>query len=85
MKLSIKQAAERAGVCSSIVYGWVSESLVPVYRLGGKGRRGKILIEASDLDAYLESCRVPARRPAPALAPSPRCRPADFRHLTIGG
>jgi len=58
MKLNVKQAAERAGVSESLLYQLCSEGRLPHYRLGGRGRRGKILISAEDLDAFMESCRV---------------------------
>jgi excisionase family DNA binding protein len=81
MKLSIKQAAARAGVSAALVYGWVGDGLVPYYRLGGKGRRGKILIDDADLDAFLASRRVgPAAAGSAAPAPRP---PVRLRHLRL--
>jgi excisionase family DNA binding protein len=58
MKLTTKQAAERIGVSAQLVYRWCDEKRLPHYRLGGEGRRGKILIEESDLDAFLASQKV---------------------------
>ena len=58
MKLTTKQAAERAGVSVSMIYQWCHERLLPHYRVGASGRRGKILVEESDLEAFLASCRV---------------------------
>jgi hypothetical protein len=81
MKLTIKAAATVAGVCPAVVYGWVTDRLLPVYRLGGKGRRGKILIEDGDLNDFLRSRRVEAAGPAPA--PAPRPRPIKLRHLRL--
>jgi excisionase family DNA binding protein len=60
MKLTIKQAAARAGVSPALVYQWCEERRLPHYRLGGKGKRGKILVEESDLDAFLASLKVEA-------------------------
>jgi excisionase family DNA binding protein len=60
MKLTPKEAAERAGVSVSMIYQWCNERVLPHYRVGGRGRRGKILVEESDLEAYLRSCRVEA-------------------------
>jgi excisionase family DNA binding protein len=57
-KLTVKRAAERAGVSTALVYRWCDERRLPHYRAGGKGRRGKILIEPSDLDSFLESLKV---------------------------
>jgi excisionase family DNA binding protein len=55
--LTPKQVAERTGVSVSLVYRWCQEGLLEVFRLGGKGRRGKLLIVPSSLDQFLESCK----------------------------
>jgi excisionase family DNA binding protein len=57
-RLSVTEAADRAGVSESLVYRWCDEGRLAHYRLGSRGRRGKIVILATDLDAFLESCRV---------------------------
>jgi excisionase family DNA binding protein len=56
--MTAKQVAERAGVSLSLVYRWCDERRLPHYRAGGRGRRGKILIDPRDFDAFLESLRV---------------------------
>jgi hypothetical protein len=81
MKLTVNEAAERASVCPTIVYGWVSARLLPYYRIGSKGARGKIFIEEPDLAAYLESCRVEAVLPSPRKMAKP-AKPL-LRHLTL--
>jgi excisionase family DNA binding protein len=58
MRLTPEQAAKKAGVSRNLVYRWCEEKRLPHYRLGGQGKRGRILIEERDLDAFLESCRV---------------------------
>lgn len=59
MKLvTVKQAAERIGVSDSLVYEWCANGLLKHYRFGGKGKRGKILIEEGELDSFLASRRV---------------------------
>lgn len=58
--LSPKQAATRARVSVSLVYQWCAERRLSHFRLGKDGRRGKVLIEQSDLDAFLKSLRVEA-------------------------
>jgi len=58
MLLSIKQAAERACVSPAMIYQWCSEKRLPHFRFGGKGRRGKILIDPADLESFLASCKV---------------------------
>ena len=56
--ISVKQAAERAGVSEALVYQWCNERRLPHYRLGGEGRRGKIGIRPPDLDSFLDSLKV---------------------------
>jgi excisionase family DNA binding protein len=58
--LTVKQAAERANVSTALVYQWCEERRLPHYRLGGKGKRGKLLINPADLDAFMQSLRVEA-------------------------
>jgi excisionase family DNA binding protein len=59
--LTVKQAAERLRVSPSLVYSWCEDRILPHYRMGGKGKRGKILIEEAALDAFLQSHRVEGR------------------------
>ena len=56
--LTVKQVSERLRVSSSLVYSWCEAHLLPHYRMGGKGRRGQILIEEAALDAFLQSRKV---------------------------
>lgn len=56
--MSVKQSAEMAGVSPGLVYLWCAERRLPHVRAGGRGRRGRILIEEADLSAFLTSCRV---------------------------
>lgn len=79
MKLSVKQAAKRAGVSPGVVYAWIAAKSLPCYRLGMPGKRGKVLIEEADLDRFLASCKVEAagperRQAAPARTP-------ELKHL----
>ena len=62
-----KQVAERVGVSDSLVYEWCSQGLLPHYRVGRKGRRGKLLIDEKDLEAFLAGCRQEARPQVPPL------------------
>jgi excisionase family DNA binding protein len=71
--LTVKQAATRLGVSPSLVYAWCEEHMLPHYRMGGKGKRGKILIEESALDAFLQGCKVEAG--------ASHCPP--LRHITL--
>jgi hypothetical protein len=43
--------------------------MLPHYRLGASGRRGKISIREADLDAFLESMRQGRRARTPSPAP----------------
>jgi len=65
--LSVTEAAERIGVSESLVYQWVEERRIPHYRLGGKGKRGKVMIAEADLSAFLASCRQEAKPEIPPL------------------
>ena len=65
MKLTPKQAAERAVVSLSLVYQWCQDGILVHYRLGRPGKRGRIRIEESDLVAFLETCRKEAGGPGP--------------------
>lgn len=59
--LTVKEAAERAGVSESLIYEWCAERRLAHYRPGGKGKRGKILVAPADLDAFMESLKVEAK------------------------
>jgi hypothetical protein len=67
--LTAKQAAQRACVSLSLVYLWCANGLLQHYRLGGKGKRGKIVIEETELDSFLAECKVKegGNRPPPVL------------------
>jgi len=71
MFLSIKEAAERTGVSQAMLYQWCKEKRLSHFRFGGMGRRGKILIDPADLEAFLASCKV---------TPS-ACLPEGLRHI----
>jgi excisionase family DNA binding protein len=73
--LTVKQVAERLRVSASLVYSWCEEHLLPHYRMGGKGKRGKILIEKAALDAFLQNCKVESK---PVDAAS-----LDLKHITL--
>ncbi len=61
--LSVKEAAERVGVSPALVYQWCDERRLAHFRFGGRGRRGKILIDPADLDAFLLTQKVTPRPP----------------------
>src|SRR5205823_4849997 len=80
-KLTPKEAAERAGVSVSLIYQWCDERRLAHYRVGGDGRRGKILIAPADLDAFMDSLKVVAGG-APSATPAAPRGPRKFRHLS---
>lgn len=78
--LSVRQVAERLGVSPSIVYGWVASGELSHFRLGAKGRRGKVAIAEADLDAFLASRKREGRRETP---PPPKRQPTRLKHLHL--
>ena len=80
--LSVKQAAVRLKISQALVYGWIADGLLVHYRLGRKGRRGKIGILEADHDALVASLRVVPKAPVaqPVKAVQPR---GTFKHLKI--
>lgn len=67
--LSPKAAAERSCVSLSLVYRWCTDGSLPHLRVGGKGRRGKILIAPADLDALLATFRIEGQLPVTPTPP----------------
>lgn len=59
--LTPAEAAEKAGISQSLICQLCDERRIAHYRVGGKGKRGKILISASDLNRFLEENRIEAR------------------------
>jgi hypothetical protein len=53
MMLAVKPVAERLRISASLVYSWCEDHLLPHYRMGGEGKRGKILIEQAAADGKL--------------------------------
>jgi excisionase family DNA binding protein len=66
--VTVRAAAKRLKVSPALVYQWCSEGSLPHYRLGGNGKRGKILIDPAELEAFFQARRVDPVPPAhPAL------------------
>lgn len=59
--LTVKEAAEYAGVSVSLIYSWCEQRRLAHLRLGGRGKRGKIVIRPADLDSFLEEQRIESR------------------------
>jgi excisionase family DNA binding protein len=62
-RMTVKQAAEREGLSPQLIYRWCEERRLPHYRCGGRGRRGRILIDPADLDSFMETLKVTAHLP----------------------
>lgn len=74
-RLTVKQAAALVPTSESMVYQWVKEKRFEVLRVGGRGRRGKILIDETAFQAFLLTLTV---EPSAASAPaSSRSAPAS--------
>lgn len=70
--LTPKAAADRLGVSSSLVYQLCQQGVLPCYRFGGAGKRGRVMVAEPDLEAYIEQCRQ-----APKV-------PVALRHIRLG-
>lgn len=73
--LTVKQVAARLRISPSLIYSWCEDHILPHYRMGGKGKRGKILIEEAVLDTFLQSRKVESGAgDSPVL---------DLKHITL--
>ncbi len=70
----IKDAARMLGLAVSTLYGWVRDRRIPCVRLGDR-----LLFDPADLQAFVESQRVPgsdgSQRPARLPTPEPDGKP----------
>lgn len=58
--LKKKEAAERLGISEGTLDRLISSGKIPAYRMGA----ACIRLQSEDVEAYLESCRVPVAAPA---------------------
>ena len=65
--LTPRQASERLGLSLSLVYGWIESRQLCHYRMGAKGKRGRIMIAEADLLASIERLKVEAVQDQPAV------------------
>jgi excisionase family DNA binding protein len=56
--MTIKQAAERLEISKSLAYRLVEEGRLPCRRIGGRGKRGKIIVTEEDVKRFMESVKV---------------------------
>lgn len=61
--LTPKQVANRLGVSVSLVYQLCRHAVLRHYRIGGVGRRGRIVIEELEVANYQASCFKEAATP----------------------
>jgi excisionase family DNA binding protein len=63
MKLTINDVVKKleGKIAKSTLYEAVEQKRIAHYRISGTGRRGKILIDEADLEAWLEEQRVGAQ------------------------
>ena len=73
--ISPREAATRLGVSISLVYQLCREMALKHYRIGGRGKRGRILIEESELDRYRAACERDSQLPSPLL---------PLKHISLG-
>lgn len=71
--LSVKEAAESLGLNRSAVYALVAKKQLACYRIGPN--QGRIRFKASDLEAYVESCRE-----GPKVKSTPRQKPPPLKY-----
>jgi excisionase family DNA binding protein len=78
--LTVKQAAEKIGISTNLVYGWCEAQLLPHYRIGRQGSRGAIRIAESDLEAFIAARKQGERRTPP---PSCKRKPVNLENLKL--
>ena len=60
--LTPKQVAEQYPFLSiSLIYQLCEEKRLTHYRIGGKGKRGKLLLDPADIERFLAEQRVESR------------------------
>lgn len=72
--LTPQEAAKRLGVSASLIYQLCRELVLKHYRLGGKGKRGRIRIDAEEIERFRAVC---CRDGLSVLPP--------LKHLTMPG
>ncbi len=75
--LSVAEVAQRAGVSQGLVRAWVHSGDLAHYRLGARGKRGKIAVAEADLEAFLQARRVSVTPPSPPAPAASRGRRGD--------
>ena len=81
--LSVKQASIRLGVSEALIYDWCSSGLLAHFRFGSRGKRGGIRIAETDLEVFMQSCRVGRREPHSIAAHAEIPKAITLRHLRL--
>ncbi len=79
--LTVREAAAHADVSETMIRQWIREGTLPHFRVGAKGKRGKILIAVAELDAVMAGFKV--GRPEPVKAPAPKPVIPKLKHLRL--
>jgi excisionase family DNA binding protein len=56
--MTVKQAAQRLEISPSLCYRLIEEKRLTCVRIGGMGRRGKIIVTEDDIKRFMESLRA---------------------------
>jgi excisionase family DNA binding protein len=56
--MTVKEAAAKMKISESLVYQLVTEGRLRCFRIGSQGRRGKVVISAEHIDAFLKTCEL---------------------------
>lgn len=56
--MTVKEAARELEVSASLIYELVADGRLRHYRIGARGRRGKIIIPEDAIAAFREACKV---------------------------
>ncbi len=55
--LTVKEIAQRLRISTSMAYQLCEEGRLEHHRIGGRGKRGKILVDDEAVQAFLMACR----------------------------
>ena len=77
--LTVSDVAKRLNVSNALVYQLVAQGRLPCYRIGL--RRGAIRFAESDVEAYLDSCRIESAEQTPHSRSSVRTPTLKHLHL----
>jgi excisionase family DNA binding protein len=72
--MTVKQAAQRIGISTSLLYDLCALGIIKNTRHGRPGKRGTIRISEEAIAEYQASCRV-EQRPFPSM---------ELKHLRLG-